>query len=221
MPNGAASSIHAERIDNAFPTTVIVEKTVEDVKGTIQDQLGVSKNLGTGVRFHQDQVFGIKNDGKGWNAAKCIHGEPTQDREIMPDDDLGRCTKINCRNTVRTESDNDRVFGCPSIRTDIPGKRLKSVADHQNYGDEPEAIDLLCPATFVELGISETDFERPRSYDEIKSLFEKIGYSYKIGKFNAIFNRAKQYSRTSGYYENDCVSIRAFMCAINDLHYVD
>ena len=68
-------------------------------------------------------------------------------------------------------------------------KKLKSVADHQNYGDEPEAIDILFPATFTELGISEYDFMRPRSRVDIKTLFERIGYSYKVGKFNAMFNR--------------------------------
>ena len=46
VPNGAGSAIHAERIDDAFPKTVIVEKTVEDVKGTQNDLLGKSKNLG-------------------------------------------------------------------------------------------------------------------------------------------------------------------------------
>ena len=54
VPNGAGSSIHAERIDNAFPKTVIVQKTVEDVKGVVQDHLGQSKNLGQGVKFTKD-----------------------------------------------------------------------------------------------------------------------------------------------------------------------
>lgn len=178
-----------------FPKTVIVEKTVEDVKSTQQDILGKSKNLGQGQTTDPNTVFGIKNKVDGqWNAAKCIHGEPSM-REIMPDSDLGRCTKPGMRNTVRTDEDTTRIFGCPTIRTDIPSKRLKSVADHQNYGDEPEAIDVLFPATFNEFGISETDFHRPRPREEIKSLFEKIGYSYKVGKFNAVFNRAKMYER--------------------------
>ncbi len=34
IPNGAALSIHSERYDVAFPKTIIVEKTVEDVKST-------------------------------------------------------------------------------------------------------------------------------------------------------------------------------------------
>jgi hypothetical protein len=93
------------------------------------------------------------------------------------------------------------------------------VADHQNYGDEPEAIDLLCPATFNEFGISERDFDLARPREEIKALFEKIGFSYKAGKFNAIFNRARSYA--TNVQADDCTSIRCFMHAINDLHYVN
>jgi hypothetical protein len=32
------------------------------------------------------------------------------------------------------------------------------VADYNNYGDEPEAVDLMYPATALEFGISEMDF---------------------------------------------------------------
>ena len=38
-------------------------------------------------------------------------------------------------------------------------KGMKSVADFQNYGDEPEAIDVLFPAQFTELGITESEFQ--------------------------------------------------------------
>jgi hypothetical protein len=38
----------------------------------------------------------------------------------------------------------------------MPAK--KSVADYQNYGDEPEAIDVLFPATFSEYGVTESEF---------------------------------------------------------------
>lgn len=73
--------------------------------------------------------------------------------------DLGRSTKKNCTNKVRKPEDTDRAFGCPTIRTDIPMKGMKSVADFQNYGDEPEAIDVLFPAQFTELGITESEFQ--------------------------------------------------------------
>ncbi len=113
----------------------------------------------------------------------------------MPDDDLGRCTRPGSRNIVRRPQDSDRAFGVPSVRTDIPSKKLKSVADHQNYGDEPEAIDIMFPATFLDVGISEVDFTRIRPRNEIQIMFERIGFSYGQGKFNAIFNRSVTYAR--------------------------
>lgn len=68
------------------------------------------------------------------------------------------------------------------------------MADYQNYGDEPEAVDLLFPSNYSEQGISEADFRALKTRDEIKDLFAKVGFSYKIGKFNAMYNRAKEYA---------------------------
>ena len=91
---------------------------------------------------------------------------------------------------VRRPEDADRAFGCPSIRTDIPMKEKKSVADYQNYGDEPEAVDILFPQHQNELNIGEKDFLKLRPQSELKTIFEKIGASYGRGKFNAIFNKS-------------------------------
>ena len=76
----------------------------------------------------------------------------------------------------------------------------------QNYGDEPEAVDLLFPSNYSEIGISEQDFRRLRSRTEIRALFEKIGFSYKVGKFNAMYNRAKELAQSN----DDTVSVRHF-----------
>jgi hypothetical protein len=76
----------------------------------------------------------------------------------MPEKDLGISAKIGARNMVRRPEDAHRAFGCPTVRTDIPMKKIKSVADYQNYGDEPEAIDILFPATFSEIGVTEAEF---------------------------------------------------------------
>jgi hypothetical protein len=46
--------------------------------------LGQTKNLGQGIKHGADTIFGVPNKPNDWNAAKCIHGEPTE-REIMPD----------------------------------------------------------------------------------------------------------------------------------------
>lgn len=78
-----------------------------------------------------DHSFGVKNmTGDGmWNAAKCIHGEPGE-KELGPDRDLGKSVKPGCRNEVRKVEDNNRIFGTPTIRTDIPYKEKRSIADY-------------------------------------------------------------------------------------------
>jgi len=119
---------------------------------------------------------------------------------------------------VREEKDKYRSFGVPTIRKDVPFKdpAKKSVADYQNYGDEPEAVDLLFPSNYSELGIQENDFRSLRSRDEIRALFEKIGFTYKIGKFNAMYNRAKEFAEST----DDRVSVRHFQMAISEMHSV-
>jgi hypothetical protein len=78
-----------------------------------------------------DHVFGVRNvvGNDVWNAAKCIHGQPTE-KHLQPDIDLGKSVKPGCRNTVRKEEDSNRVFGTPTIRTDIPFKEKRSIADY-------------------------------------------------------------------------------------------
>ncbi len=129
--NGASTAIHNERPEEHYPQTVIVKKTVEDQKAVANDLLGVSKNMGQGqTNRGPDFVHGIKNvqESDTWNAARCIHGEPTE-KELVPDIDLGKSTKPNCRNLVRKEDDAHRSFGVPTIRKDIPFKEFRSVAD--------------------------------------------------------------------------------------------
>ena len=77
----------------------------------------------------EDHSFGIRNvvGNDVWNAAKCIHGEPT-DIHLQPDKDLGKSIKPGCRNVVRKEEDEQRVFGTPTIRTDIPFKEKRSIS---------------------------------------------------------------------------------------------
>lgn len=94
--------------------------------------LGQTKNMGQGMPpVPQEHSYGIKNivGGDNWNAARCIHGQPSA-KELQPDIDLGKAVKIGCRNSVRKPEDQNRVFGTPTIRTDIPFKEKRSIADY-------------------------------------------------------------------------------------------
>lgn len=56
------------------------------------------------------------------------------------------------------------------------------------------------------MGVEEKDFRRLRTREEIKTMFEAIGYTYKIGKFNAMYNKAKEICNA----QDDRVSVRDF-----------
>jgi len=56
-------------------------------------------------------------------------GEPSHE-QLKADKDLGVSVRVNCSNVVRSEEDEVRAFGAPTIRTDIPYKARKSMADY-------------------------------------------------------------------------------------------
>ena len=211
--NEEAKCLNPERNGLKFPNTIIVQKDVEDFQDVTGDPLGKPKNNGQGQNIDLNVTHGAYKIAKDqWNAAKCIYGEPGSLKEIGQDEDVGKCTKLNCTNKVRREVDSTRAFGIPTIRTDIPPKKMKSISEHQNFGDELPAIELMHPKTYLELGISEEDFTEKRPLDEVKKLIENVGYKFKIGKFMTIYNRAQDLEGGS-----DKVSIRAFLDAMRNL----
>ena len=141
-------------------------------------------------------------------------------KDVLPDADLGTCTKVGSRNMVRTEKDVDRAFGCPTVRTDIPAPGQRSVADPQNYGDEPHAAEVIFPATEIEKGITEGDFKRVRGKNDLRSLFDRLGYSYRPAKFNAIFNKSVEFSceLLRQQLPPDHSTVRGMMLAIEEMH---
>jgi hypothetical protein len=77
--NGAQKAVQHERLEEAYPKTVIVKKVIEDVKSVINDPLGQVKNLGQGQPNRgADFVYGSRSDYTAWNAGHCIAGEATE-----------------------------------------------------------------------------------------------------------------------------------------------
>lgn len=102
-----------------------------------EDKLGLPANLGQ-KQFPPDHVFGVRVTSNQWNAGKCITGEANE-HEVRPDDDLGRTNKYGFRNITK-EGDENRLFGVPTIRYDIPKPKMQSVAD-------PNVLLSLCRTT--------------------------------------------------------------------------
>ena len=83
----------------------------------------------------------------------------------------------------------ERVYGCPTVRNDIPKYSRRSVADMQNYGDDCNADDLLRPKKYYSLGISDSDFSKPRSREYIYDMFMKSNiFELNETLFNEMFS---------------------------------
>lgn len=108
------------------------------------------------------------------------------------------------------------MFGVPTIRKDINKKSIKSVADINNYGDEPAAIHLLNPEKFSAMGLSPQDLKQKRDPEEIKDIFQCIGIPFSPAKFMALISRATQ-------LEGGCeqVSLLSFMKAMESLAHLE
>ena len=94
-----------------------------------------------------------------------------------------------------------RAFGCPSVRTDLPMAKSgrRSMADSQNYGDDPSAKELICPPPFSELNFSADIFSTPLEKSRLVELFDRMGYPLPEDVSEWVFQEAV--ART-GLYSN-------------------
>jgi len=183
--NGVSKNIADVLNGSANAQAIVVNtKKVEDYRN-MTDILGQSKNLGqdSGLR-PKDMVYGKRNAAKGLSAAEVLKGK-YKDADNEPDLDLGKSITPGFRNF----SFSDRVYGCPSIRDDIPRLEVnkRSIADSQNYGDDVPAQDLINPPAFSDLAIGPLSMNDMRPKEKVYELFNRIGYSLDMELADQIF----------------------------------
>ncbi|EPR63634.1 hypothetical protein TGGT1_247010 [Toxoplasma gondii GT1] len=77
------------------------------------------------------------------------------------------------------QTQSERRFGVPSIRTDIAPPKKRRIDDCVNYDDELSVGQLLTPAPFEAWGVSDEAFLIPRPRDKLLDLVRKsVGLSY-------------------------------------------
>lgn len=212
LPNGVGAMHCLKPLTNPEnQINCITNKRVEDKKMT-SDKLGQCKNLGLGDRqAPKDNIFGVMKSKHvdTWNAGDCLYGDYTYEQQL-PDQDLGCSTTVGWRNISAT----DRSYGCPSVRRDVPPPVLRSIADCQNYGDDPSACGLLYPSRFQYRGVTDNDFIQTRSKGDLKNLFGNCGYNLNEDDFNRIYNEAASLSLVT---PQGHVSIEEFRQVMNRL----
>ena len=203
--DGVKKSLRNDFLYNPYPQTKLVGKRLEDFRQANEDMLGQSKYYGTlDKKFHDsDHSFGKGSNFEEWNAGRCIHGDGTQvnNKTMEPDIDLGRDSHYNSKlkNLQPSKRDLNRTYGVPTIRSDLPLKKLKSVTDIKNYGDEPDAYDLLYPHPEAIRGVYDEDFEKLLSKEEIYEQMKKYDFIIPEGEYDLMFNIAiKNYPNPEG-----------------------
>ena len=114
---------------------------------------------------------------------KLIHGNYTAN-EQEPDADLGRSLREGFRNTALP----GRTFGVPSVRTDLPAPAHTSVANTQNWGNEPNAFSLLAPCSTADRGVNEVHYLQRHDRAAIAALLHNAGIQMEGAAFDTCFD---------------------------------
>ena len=201
---GVAKAMNPWLDDTYQPDPVVVEKLLEDFRELSCEGLGTAKNLGFGVTTDPQHMFGMASQiAPEWGVRECIGNYPPEEQQ--PDKDLGKSVRPGWRN----QGPEHRVFGVPSIRSDISAPMMKSVADHQNYGDESGAGTLLYPPRFQDGGVSQADFLSATSQAELVDIFRSAGFNLSDAEADDAYRRAQALD-PAGY-----VSVQSFRMALN------
>jgi hypothetical protein len=204
--DGAKNSLNNDGLLNPYPQTKLVNKRAEDFRQATGNMLGKGKFYGSlNPKFYdENHIFGKESKlGDDWNAGRCIHGDKTTvtPESLETDVDLGRNWRYGAKlkSLQPTQTDSNRVYGIPSIRRDLPKKTTKSVSDFKNYGDEPDAYDLLYPHPEAIRGVYDEDFEKLLSKEEIYEQMKKYDFIIPEGEYDLMFNIAiKNYPNPEG-----------------------
>ena len=191
--DGAKKSLMTDNLTNPYPQTKIVGKRLEDYRQATEDMLGRSKFRGTlSDKLEPDHTFGKKSQlGDAWNAGRCINGDKTTvtAKSLEPDPDLGRdvhyAQKLKALQPIKR--DPNKVYGIPSIRSDLPKKDFVSVCDLNNYGNEKDAFELLYPHPCATRGLDDDDFDQLLSKEEINEIMSKNNIEIPPEEYNLIY----------------------------------
>ena len=218
--DGAKNSLKIDTLFNPYPQTKLVNKRYEDFRQATEDMLGKGKYFGSlNPNFYdENHAFGKESKlGDAWNAGRCIHGDGTTvtSESVNPDVDLGRSWRYGSKlkSLQPTQNDVNRIYGVPSIRRDLQKKRVKSVSDMKNYGDEPDAYDLLYPHPEAVRGVYDEDFEKLYTKEEIYQQMLKYDFIIPKEEYDVMFNVAiKNYPNPEGK-----ISPKSFISTMRNL----
>ena len=137
--DGVKKSLRTDLLFSEYPNTKIGDKRLEDFRQATSTLLGKGRFRGTmdTSKIPEDYTFGsksIKNNDNTWNIAKCIHGDINSLKPEMleKDVDLGKSSLYKSKNSrlqPKTDIETKRIFGLPSVRSDLKPREKESVCN--------------------------------------------------------------------------------------------
>jgi EF-hand domain-containing family member B len=166
-----------------------VLKRLEDYRAVSRDPLGDNKNhMQAPLPVPADFRFGARSTNSSNTAAHCLHFNVKDKSELQEENDLGKSEVLGRRNKL-----TDRVYGLPSVRSDIPKPDFahRSVAVMKNYGDEPGTAALLHPQRFQSIGVEDEQFLMTRKEADMRSLLIGAGIDIDEETFRQVWSTCK------------------------------
>ncbi|KAL3146785.1 hypothetical protein ABBQ38_014767 [Trebouxia sp. C0009 RCD-2024] len=133
---------------------------------TNRDELGQVKRLGmAGRELGEGHIFGLPSKHEAGSVSSLLKGDYSPE-QLQDDADLGKSVKEGWRNLGPA----GRIYGVPTVRHDIKAPKKQSIANAQNYGNEPNSRQLIHPAAMVERGITEQHFLQQMPKDAMRQV---------------------------------------------------
>ena len=196
--------------------TKLVPIAVAQANAVSGKVLAKPRNMGFGDRVEGvDHVYGSQHRQDEYGArlilASC--GEKPQE-----DDVLGKpVVKSAILRKLREKEaapDADRVFGVPTLRTDLPKPKDQKTTNVNNYGDDADTQALLYPSAYTAGGVTNGAFQQGMTLDEVKALVERARIDLTDEQTQRAFVRAR-----GGATGSSAVTISAFRKAVDELGY--
>jgi len=203
--DGVAASLRMER--ERVDQTRVMSKRVEDLHHFKNEPVGRTRNKRSTAHLPPDHTFGKMCPTDEWGAAQVVRGNYAL-ADQQADSDLGRSRRaVSKHNTVPAEVKASRIFGVPTIRSDLPTPTLRSVADVNNYGNEGDSKGLLYPRVHSWHGISAEDFLLERTPDELRTIMKAAGEDFTDAEFKKVSDLAIK--------ESGVLSVDSYRHALN------
>jgi len=205
--------------DGHIRRTVLVGKRADDMRWKQNDQLGTTRPLCYKYPpVPEDFKFGCASKKSASTAKECVEGDYKED-DLVPDEDLGKCTIPGRRNIT----DGKRSYGVPSVRNDIPAPapEKRGLADTQNYGDEAGTGPLLNPTKFESRNMPRDSFSQEKEKEELRTILKCANFEYDDPHYDALWNSAVQCYHGSNAEGKITASVDAFLAVTKECIEID